>query len=274
MTHHVFVSMPVARGVDPRVMWNVFEWRTELEKVGHRLHGSSTLHVMADLARSELATVFLSTTCDIALLLDDDCQVSPTWIPKMVAALDAGCDILSAPCLLRNHGGGDLGIKVINTRIVAEPVEMGGLRVAECAWTGLGAVMVHRRVMERLHADALTRSAKPACPACGHKDRQTYQSVLMPDRTSAAIYQSSIQPATRFLAGAPEDTNVYLLDDRVFSFKCIDLGFKIHAAIDVPTVHDGMAGCFSEEAEKLSRLQAREAARGASKLVGVDGKAI
>ena len=106
MTHHVFVSMPVARGVDPRVMWNVFEWRTELEKVGHRLHGSSTLHVMADLARSELATVFLSTTCDIALLLDDDCQVSPTWIPKMVAALDAGCDILSAPCLLRNHGGG------------------------------------------------------------------------------------------------------------------------------------------------------------------------
>jgi hypothetical protein len=270
MTHHnVFVSMPVARGVDPRVMWNIFEWRTELEKVGHRLHGSSTLHMMADLARSELATVFLSTTCDVNVLVDDDCQVSPTWIPKMVSAIDAGCDIISAPCLLRNHGGADAGTKTFNVLPTSEPVEMGGLRVVECAWTGLGAVMVSRQVMERLHASALEASAKPPCPTCGHKDRQTYQSVLMRERTSAAIYQSSVQPATRFLAGAPDDINIFLLDDRVFSFKAIELGFKIHAAIDVPTVHDGMPGCFSDEVEKLSRLQAREMG-----LVGADGKSI
>ena len=189
----------------------------------------------------------------MALLIDDDIQIAPEWAPKMMAALDAGCDIVSAPCRMRSEGN------LFNIVPLGEPTDIGGLRVVECAWTGLGAVMVARRVFEKLMSEMSI---------------EHYRSTVMPERTSAAMFKSRVEPAKKFFIEAPEDLNVYLLDDRAWSLRCHEAGFKIHAAIDVPTVHDGMTGCFSEEAEKLSRLQAREAARGASKLVGVDGKAI
>lgn len=111
-----------------------------------------------------------------------------------------------------------------------------------------------------------------------HNDPKSppYASRLMSGRISAAIFRSEVTPASELLAGAPADLNVYTLDDVVFSLKARRLGFKIHAAIDVPTVHDGMVGCFSEELERLDR--AREAAAAAKKpalaLVGPDGRPV
>ncbi len=251
--HNVFVSLPSARGVHPDTVWNLFNMRTELEKVGDRLHGSSTWRMPLDLARNEGATVYLSTTCDINLLIDDDCQAQAEWLPKMVAALDAGCDIVSAPCRMRSEGN------LFNIIPLTEPEEIGGLRVVECAWTGLGVVLVKRRVLEKLSADP---------------DEEHYRSVLMPQRTSAAIFKSRVVPAQKFFVEAPADLSVYVLDDRVFSLKAIAAGFKIHAAIDVPTVHDGMTGCFSEELEKISRLQAQAARAARPGIVGVDGRPV
>lgn len=260
--HNLFVSLPSVRGVHPQTVWNLLNIRTALEKKGHYLHGGSVYRMPLDLARNEMATAFLSTTCDMNLLLDDDVQLPMTEaVPAMMAALDAGCDIVSAPCRMRSEGN------LFNIVPLGLPTEMGGLRVVECAWTGLGAVLVSRRVMEKLHADAVAADSRPNPLSRG---RQTYRSTVMPDRLSAAIFQSSVEPAKQFFLEAPEDLNLYLLDDRVFSLKCHAAGFKIHAAVDVPTLHDGMAGCFSEEQEKLDRSRAR--AEKKVSLLGPDGK--
>jgi hypothetical protein len=81
-----------------------------------------------------------------------------------------------------------------------------------------------------------------------------------------------VRPAREFFVESPADLNLYLLDDRVFSRKAVAAGFQIHAAVDVPTCHDGMAGCFSADAEKLARAQERERARGGAGLLGADGR--
>lgn len=261
--HNVFVSLPSVRGVHPLTMWNVFNMRTELEAAGHRLHGSSVYRMPLDLARNEMATVFLSTTCDLNLLLDDDVQLGPGALLQMVAAVGAGCDVVTAPCRMRSEGN------LFNIIPTTLPTKMDDVRVVECAWTGLGAVLVRRGVLERLHADAVKRDAEKAVG----RAPETYRSHLMPDKTSAAIFRSQVEPARQFFIEAPADQNLYLLDDRVFSLKCHAAGFKIHAAIDVSTVHDGMAGCFSAELEKLDRARTTTGL-GRPGLVGPDGKRI
>jgi Glycosyl transferase family 2 len=271
MKHQMFVSLPSARGVHPMTVWNLMDMRTELEKQGHRLHGSSVYRMPLDLARNELATAYLSTPCDSNLLMDDDVQVDPPWLPKMLDALDAGCDIISVPCRMRSEGN------LFNIIPLNTPVEMGGLRVVECAWTGLGAVLVKRHVLEKLHAAAVAFDTKiDALAAQGQTmlpEKQTYISTIMPERTSAAIFKSRIDPAKRFFLESPADKNVYSLDDKAFSLRAIEAGFKIHAAVDVPSCHDGMRGCFAEAAAALDRERAREASR-KPVLVGADGKSL
>lgn len=256
--HHLFVSLPAVRGVHPLTTWNLHNMRTELEKDGHRLHGSSVYRMPLDLARNELATLFLSTTADVNLLLDDDVQIDPpSWVVQMMAAIDGGCDIVSAPCRMRSDGN------LFNIVPLGMPTEIGGVRVVECAWTGLGAVMVQRRVFEKLVAEALPS--------------ERYRSHMKPELTSAAIFRSRVEPARQFFVEAPEDLNLYLLDDRAFSLRCHAAGFKIHAAIDVPTVHDGMSGCFSAELEKLERARERAGSDKRAKpvsLVGPDGRPV
>jgi Glycosyl transferase family 2 len=255
MSHNLFVLLPTARGVHPQTLSCLFDTRTELEQAGHRLHLATVYRMPLDLARNELVTAFLSTTADMAWMLDDDCQVAPEWVPRMLTAIDAGCDIVSAPCKLRDHShGGAQDFSPYNVRPLGKGSVIGGLRVDECDQTGLGSVIVSRRVLEKLHAED-----------------QHYASRLMPGKPSAAIFTSRVEKASNLMGGAPEDLSVYTLDDVVFSLKVRKLGFKIHAAIDVPTCHDGMRGCFSEELEKLERAQRKSVPSG---LVGADGKSI
>lgn len=246
--HNLFVSIPSVRGILPNTMWNVFDWRTALERAGHLLHGSSLTRMPLDLARNEMATVYLSTTCDLNMLLDDDVQVEPLDILKMMEAMDNGCDIVSAPCRMRGAG-------LFNIIPIGPMLMQGTVRVVECAWTGLGAVMVKRGVFEKLLSDALQRDAGGSPPG---RELETYRSVVLPGKTSVALFKSRIDPAQRFSPAAPDGDNVYSLDDKAFSLRAIEAGFRIHAAIDAHTCHDGMSGCFSEATEELQRQQAAE----------------
>jgi hypothetical protein len=265
--HNLFVSIPSVRGILPNTMWNVFDWRTALERAGHLLHGSSLTRMPLDLARNEMATVYLSTTCDLNMLLDDDVQVEPLDILKMMEAMDNGCDIVSAPCRMRSEGN------LFNIIPVTEPELRGTTRVVECAWTGLGAVMVKRGVFEKLLADALQRDAGGSPPG---RELETYRSTVMPEKTSVALFKSRIDPATRFFLESPQGENIYSLDDKAFSLRALEAGFKIHAAIDTHTCHDGMRGCFAEAVEALQAAQAaeRSAARQPPRkaLLGPDGR--
>jgi len=246
--------------------WNIDEWRTVLEKAGHYRHGASLYRMPLDLARNELATIFLSTTCDIALLVDDDVQVEPADVLVMLEAIDNGCDIVTAPCRMRSEGN------LFNIIPVTEPELRGTARVVECAWTGLGAVMVARRVFEKLLADAIARDASGSPPG---REPETYRSTVLPGKTSVALFKSRIDPATRFFLESPAGENIYSLDDKAFSLRALEAGFKIHAAIDVHTCHDGMRGCFSEAVEALAQEQAAAARNASSKrrpLLGPDGK--
>ncbi len=252
--------IPSARGVHPDTVACIWNIRTELEKACHKAHLATLYRMPLDLARNELGTAFLSTTADAALLLDDDVQIVPSeGALQMIAAIKMGCDIVSAPCRMRSEGN------LFNVVPTTEIARVGAVRVVECAWTGLGAVMVHRRVFERMHALATERSKKPACTSCGRAELETYRSTVMPKYISAAIFKSRIDPARRFFVEAPLDENVYSLDDKAFSLSAVEAGFKIHAAIDVGTVHDGMTGCFGQELERLQHAQAQV-------LVGADGR--
>lgn len=256
MPHQVFTLLPSARGIHPETHWNLFDIRTELEKAGHHMAGASVYRMPLDLARNELATVALHTSCDVFLLIDDDVQVKPYWLPKMLDALDAGADIISAPCRLRDHEHGGAQAAVMFNVIPEEgPFVLGELRTYTCSRTGLGAVLVKRKVLEVLHESS----------------KEKYASRMRPGKLSAPIFRSEIVQAKKMVADAPEDLYVYVLDDFAFSQKAIEAGFKIHAAIDVPTVHDGMQGCFSQELDRLRKAQEQKARR---PIVGPDGKAV
>ena len=235
--HNVFVSLPSARGVHPETVWNLFNMRTALEAAGHKMHGGSLYRTPLDLARNELGTLFLDTTCGLNLLLDDDVQLpDATSIIRMIRIVEAGAAIVSAPCRMRSAG------ELFNIIPLTEPFELGGARVVECAWTGLGAVLVHRRVFEKLKEDLLEKG-------------EGYRSITLKGVTTAAIFRSMMVPARQLFVEAPAEDQEYLLDDRAFSIRALDAGFRIHAAIDVATRHDGRDGCFGDELEKLQRAQ-------------------
>lgn len=257
--HNVFVSLPSARGVHPQTMWNVFDMRTQLEAAGHRLHGASVYRMPLDLARNEMVTVYLSTTADMNLLLDDDVQlVDPRALLRMMKLVAEGADIVSAPCRLRDHShGGAQEAQLFNIRPMAAPVEMSGERVVECEQTGLGAVLVPRRTIEKLFDLEPKKAA----------------SKILPGKAMAPIFTSQVEPASSLVEGAPEDLNVYILDDVVFSLKARKAGLKIIAPIDLTTCHDGMVGNFGAELERHAQRQAVAKAKG-SGLVGADGRPV
>jgi len=259
--HNIFVLIPSVRGVHPMTMWNVFNMRTVAEKAGHRLHGSSVYRMPLDLARNELAAVFLSTTCDLCLMLDDDVQLEPeTGLLTMVTAADAGADIVTAPCRLRDHAhGGATSLSLFNIWPTSEVVEKGDVKLLECDRTGLGAVLVKRAVLETLMT-ASTRYASRLLPA---------------PAKSGDIFTSQVVAASALMQDVPEDLGVYCLDDVIFSLKARKAGLQIYAAIEVATVHDGMRGCFAEELTALDRATAAQADREkkrVAKLLDKDGK--
>lgn len=253
----LFVLLPSVRGIHPQTFWYCNDWRTELEKAGHYFCGGSVYRMPLDTARNELHTAFLRTTADVACWLDDDVQVDPGWIPKMLQAVLDGVDVLSAPCRLRDHtaGGSQETANLFNVTPVGLPIERSGLRLLKCQSTGLGCVMVSRRAMQKLH------------DACEPK----YESRMSPGRKSAPIYRSEVIQANLVNPQASPNIHVYMQDDFVFSTLCLKAGIEIFCAGDVPTCHDGLPGTFFAAAEKLDKLRAAKAGK---PLLGPDGRPV
>lgn len=263
---NIMVMIPTARGISHATVSCLFNLRTEIEKLGHWMHLASLERMPLDLARNELATVFLSTTCDMALCMDDDVAIAPELFFLMLEAASNGCDIISAPCKMRSEGN------LFNVVPTTAPEMKGKARVVECAWTGFGAVLVKRAVWQTLFDRAVQADlCSEGDDTYSIEQQHTYRSTVMPERTSAAFFRSRIEPAKTFDLSAPEGLNVYLLDDRAFSLRAHEAGFKIHACIDIATEHAGLKGCFALDLERFQRSQASQARKA---LVGPDGKAI
>jgi hypothetical protein len=239
--------------------------RTVLERYGHRLHLATVYRMPLDLARNELALAFHESTADLQLWCDDDAWLEPIANPQNVMALidciEHGCDIVSAPCRMRNvHGGPNH----FNIDPISEIGTAGQTRVVECTWTGFGAVMVHRRVFEKMYADAIAFDAgllkdEKAGRRLRSIEPRTYASQMMPGKIAASLFKTMNIPARLYADDAPEGVAVPSLDDKAFCFRAREAGFKIHAAIDVTTCHDGMVGNFGEELAKMQTAAAEVA---------------
>lgn len=246
--------------------------KTVVEKAGHGLHLATLYRMPLDIARNELMTAMLSTTADVQLALDDDCWLEPALSPvgvlTMLAAIESGVDIVSAPCLMR--GLDEMGLQRFNIQPVtmSTPIETrGGVRLVECQWSGFGCVMIARHVLEKLHADAVKHDADLKINPRADVEPRTYASQVVYEKISASIFHTRNVPASTYMKGAP-DVNVVALDDKAFCLKAREAGFKIHAAIDVTTSHDGMTGNFAEE---MARRQAARAIAEAPAPTGASG---
>jgi hypothetical protein len=239
--HKILVTIPTYHGVSMETVRCLFDMRTEAEKAGHSLTLVGIERMPLDLARNELTTVFLASTCDCVVMLDDDCQVDPTWIACAIELMDAGCEIVSAPCRLRGEQ------IMFNVTPITPPRDVGGSRVMECVCTGLGCVLVSRHVFEIMHE---------------RMPKLQYRSHTMPDRMSCALFQSAVVPIR--VCGLEEtgETPVYVLDDRAWSLRARAAGFTIYASIDVETAHAGYKGNFGAEVDKF------EAAKVAAQVPG------
>lgn len=228
-----------------------------LGRRGHRLDGSSVYRMPLDLARNEMLLVFLSTTADYNLLLDDDVQITPEeGILDMLALMQApGVEVVSAPCRLRDHAhGGAQDWSPFNIRPCLDGMfDFGEKKVVKCESTGLGAVLLSRKAAQALY------------DAEGAK----YVSRLKPGFKAAPVFASQVVSAKEIDPSIPDDQiGVYLLDDMVFSRKLRALGFDIYALLDVQTKHDGMVGCFRTAMEGGGTVVAVPSAS----LLGADGR--
>jgi hypothetical protein len=274
---HILLTVPSRGGWHPSTVSCVFNMKTVVEKAGHGLHLATLYRMPLDIARNELMTAMLSTTADVQLALDDDCwletALNPVGVLTMLAAIEAGVDIVSAPCLMR--GLDEMGLQRFNIQPVtmSTPIETrGGVRLVECQWSGFGCIMIVRHVLEKLHADAVEHDAELREEIKhdvydGRVEPQTYASQVVHGKISASIFKTRNVPASTYMKGAP-DVNVVALDDKAFCLKARKAGFKIHAAIDVTTSHDGMTGNFAEE---MARRQAARAIAEAPAPTGASG---
>jgi hypothetical protein len=223
--HNVLCVIVSYRGLDGLTSENLEQIKDTMLGVGHGFAHKTIRRTPLDLARNESFTLVRSTQATSALFLDDDCQVDPHWLPRALALLDAGLDVVTAPVRLR---GEEI---VFNIDPIGLPVDVAGERVMPVRWTGFGCVLMKRSVIDTMHEKL---------PSL-HYESQRYEGM-----TSAAIFQSAIVPNK--ILGMPGDpaSRRYVLDDRIWSLRAAALGIKVHATIDVDACHDGYVGNFGK----------------------------
>ena len=223
--HNVLAVIVSYRGIDGLTSENLEQMKDVMLGAGHGFAHKTIRRTPLDLARNESFTCVRATPATAALFLDDDCQIDPAWLPRGVALLDAGLDVVTVPVRLR---GEEI---VFNIDPLGLPVDVAGERVMEVRWTGFGCVLVKRSVIDTMHEKLPTLH---------------YESKKFPGMTSAGLFRSEILP-NRTL-GMPGDPNArqYVLDDRVWSLRARALGIKLYATIDVDTCHDGYVGNFGK----------------------------
>jgi hypothetical protein len=248
---HLFVAVPSYKGItDDEARERCAA--SVVTQAGHSVSVGVLKHLaLIDLARSELALAALFSESPFTLLLDDDCSIEGASLCKMLAAAEA-CDdltIVSAPCRMRSEGN------FFNVTPFTEPYMRGGIRVAESLWTGLGCVLVRRRVFEVLYERYHLLS---------------YRSVTMPGMRAVGLFNSLVYPSEKLDPDAPKGENEFLGDDRAFSIRAGAAGFKIYAAFDTVTDHRGLRGAFGEEYDKKKAADQEAAERDPTVHAGED----
>jgi len=236
----LFVAVPSYRGISKEQAEGNCG-REKLVASGH----SMTLAVLKDLAlidlvRAELIAMFLGRTkCEAILCIDDDVSIDPDSLLEMIALLDPskGQEVISAPVKMRSEGN------LYNICPTSLPDDKF---LAECSWTGLGAVLMTRRVFTDLYR-------------CNQRLR--FESQLSPGVTACGLFNSIIVDADEF-GGAP-GAGLYLGDDRAFSYRLHEAGNTIYAYVKAKTKHRDLHGCMFDDMTAV--------AKEGSKLVGPNG---
>ena len=139
----IFAAFPSYRGIDKEDAKKLFG-EAELTAKGHQV-ATCVLAGLAliDLARAELTAAFIHSQMEYVLYQDDDVSIEAASILKMVDLMESEkkLEVLSAPCRMRSEGN---YFNVVPTSLPDEH------RLVECLWTGLGCVLVKRRVIEYL----------------------------------------------------------------------------------------------------------------------------
>lgn len=271
----VFLAVPTYNGIpnDSSTMQTIRTWQSRLRARGGALSfaplkGCSVI----GRARAELVTWFLnSRECydrmfggrgtaksptqdvrdfdpdnidkhDVFVFLDDD-----VWgeredcLDRLLALLEAGADIASAPALQRGNGRPNFipagePIALDTEGFAIEPFVLGRERVVECSVTGFGCVAIKRAVLERM-----TKVY----------ENTWNRSIAFPGMKTWGMFNPII------IQGSPEDPNSrwQLDDDYSWSQRALKAGFRIHAAIDIATLHRGERCAVGEEYDRALREQ-------------------
>lgn len=210
------------RGVSPATVENLDVMKEEAlsKNIGFAFKVIGRLPL--DLARNESWTFVRSTSATAALFLDDDVQVDPTWLPNAVRLLSENVPVVTAPTRLRRPG-----TTIFNVALTELPHFVSGQRVARTIWTGFGAVLVTRHIIDYMHEKYVDRH---------------YKSTRNPGKTSCDLFSSTI--ATNLWTSDDPNERHFVLDDIAWSLRARDLDIPIYATIDVDTTHDGLAGNF------------------------------
>jgi hypothetical protein len=236
--HNVLALVVSYHGAKIETIKNLFGLEHAAQDAGHSFAVNGVGRTPLDLARNETVTQLLASKATVGLFLDDDCQVDEKWLPIALSLLSEERGIITAPCRLRGEK------TVFNIAPTSPPFEVNGVRLMECSWTGFGCVLISRGVLETMH----TRFAK-----------LHYHSHFVPGAMSCGMFRSDIAPRRLLdIAEGDPEGRMYVLDDHIWSLRARASGFRIHATIDVNTVHDGYAGNFG------ATLTAHEAAKASS----------
>ena len=188
-----------------------------LERLGYAVSVACVRSGGLDVSRNELMTVARLALIPFVFMLDDDVSIEALGLDAMVRA---ETDICSAPYKMRTDGN------MYDVALMGEPFDRNGVRLMECAWTGLGAVLVRHEVLASMHS------------ASAHLDLH-YQSLAVPGETSCGLFNSMIVPMRRIDPTAGQGA-WHFSDDRAFSLRVREAGYKIHVAPDVRTNHRGL----------------------------------
>lgn len=223
----LFVAMPSYKGISEEEAKERCAEKA-LIKEGYSvavavLNGSALI----DLARAELTAMFMvRTKCEAILYMDDDIEIEAASLLQMLAIMAShpGVGVLSAPCKMRTEGN---FYNIIPTSLPDEE------KLVDCLWTGLGCVLVSRKIIATLYAKY---------------PRLWFKSQATEGAHSVGLFNSLVVDESDY-SGERETGAVgaYLGDDRAFSHRLRQSGILIQAYVDAKTDHRGIKGHMASD---------------------------